>query len=199
MLDANPFHRPLRVGALALAACCAFGLASAQTTSGDAGQTAPAATHQSGNMKLARGDVAFLNQASQNGNAEIEASKLALTKSADPQIKSFAQQMVDDHTKTGDVLKSLAASKGVQVSDRPSLAQSAKIKLLDSMSGANFDKRYASMIGVNAHRDTVKLFERASGMAKDADVKAFASTTLPALQHHLQMAQTLQAGVVGKS
>ena len=201
MLDPTPLRRLLRFGAITLATCCAIAAAHAQATgqAADKAATTAATTPVTGSAKLARADAAFLRQAAQNGNAEIEASKLALTKTASPEVKTFARQMVDEHTKTGEALKSLALAKGVAVSDTPSLAQSAKIKLLDAMSGANFDKRYASTIGLTAHRNTVRLFQRAAGSAKDAEVKAFASTTLPALQHHLQMAQALNAGVEGKS
>ena len=192
-------QRSFSLGALALAALCATGLAAGQTATTTATGTTAAsgAMGQHADAKIARSDSAFLKQAAQNGNAEIEASKLAVAKSGSPQVKTFAQQMIDDHTKVGDELKTLASSKGVEVSDKPSIAQSAKIKLLDAMSGASFDKRYASMIGVTAHRDTVKLFQKASANAKDADVKAFASKTLPALQQHLEMAQSLKSTTAG--
>ena len=47
-------------------------------------------------------------------------------------------------------------------------------------------------IGVSAHQDAVKLFEKASNDVKDPDIKQFAIQTLPVLQQHLQMAQGLQ-------
>jgi putative membrane protein len=142
--------------------------------------------------KLARADAAFLKQAAQNGHAEVESSKLALTKAVNTQVKGFAQQMVDDHTKTGQELAALAASKGVEVPKEPSVAQKAKLKMLSAADGANFDKRYADSMGVAAHQDTLKLFQKAAAGATDPDVKAFASKSLPTLQHHLQMAQELK-------
>ena len=42
-----------------------------------------------------------------------------------------------------------------------------------------------------AHEDTVKLFEEASREAKDPEVKAWATKTLPGLKHHLEMAKAL--------
>ncbi len=190
-------QRSLTLGVLALASLCAADLALAQSTTPGASPAASGAMSSRSGSKIAGRDSAFLKQAAQNGNAEVEASKMALTKSSNADVKAFAQQMIDDHTKVGDELKTLAAGKGVEVSDKPSIAQSAKIKLLDAMSGANFDKRYASMTGVTAHRDTVKLFQKASADAKDADVKAFAAKSLPALQHHLEMAQSLKGATAG--
>lgn len=143
--------------------------------------------------RLTRADIAFLKQAAQNGHAEVESSKLALTKAANTQVKGFAQQMVDDHTKANQELAALASSKGVEVPKEPSVAQKAKMKVLQSADGANFDRRYADSMGVAAHQDTIKLFRKAAAGATDPDVKAFAAKSLPTLQHHLQMAQDLKA------
>lgn len=142
--------------------------------------------------KLHRSDESFLRQAAENGHAEVEGSKLAVQKATDPKVKAFAEKMVDDHTKAGNELKALADTKGVKISDEPSMAQKASLKVLASQDGAKFDKNYAESIGVKAHEDTVKLFKKAAADAKDADVKAFAAKTLPTLEHHLQMAKDLK-------
>src|SRR5204863_5654553 len=141
---------------------------------------------------LARGDIAFLRNAAQGGSAEVQASKVALDKAVNTQVKGFAQQMVDDHTKANEALKALAASKGVTLPAQPSLAQKGKLELLSSSDGASFDRRYASTWGVGPHRDTVRLFQKAATSAADPDIKAFANKTLPTLQHHLQMANELK-------
>jgi putative membrane protein len=107
--------------------------------------------------------------------------------------------MVDDHTKAGNELKALADAKGVKVPDEPSMAQKASITVLASQEGAKFDKNYSESIGVKAHEDTVKLFKKAAADAKDADIKAFATKTLPTLEHHLQMAKELKTGTDPKT
>lgn len=149
--------------------------------------------------KLQRADESFLRQAAESGHAEVEASKVALQRAGDPKVKAFAQQMIDEHTKAGNELKALADAKGVKVPDEPSMAQKASIKVLASQEGARFDKNYAEAIGVKAHEDTVKLFKKAATDAKDADVKAFAGKTLPALEHHLKMARDLMADTAQKT
>ncbi|MFL6665496.1 MAG: DUF4142 domain-containing protein [Rhizobacter sp.] len=142
---------------------------------------------------LASGDAAFLKQAAQAGLAEVEGSKLAVDKAVNTQVKGFAQQMVDDHMKAHDALRKLASSKGVELPAEPSVAQKAKLRLLSSSDGAAFDRRYADSIGVGAHEDTVRLFQKAASGASDADVKAWAATTLPTLQHHLEMAREMKS------
>jgi putative membrane protein len=138
-------------------------------------------------------DAAFMKQAAENGLAEVESSKVALGKTANADVKAFAQQMVDDHTKAGDELAALAQRKGVKVSADPSIAQRAKIKLMQAMDGASFDRRYASAFGVAAHEDTVKLFRKEAQNGKDAEVKAWAAKTLPTLEHHLAMSKALKS------
>ena len=151
------------------------------------GAPAQAATTLSGQ------DKSFLKDAAEGGNAEVSASQVALEKSGNADVKAFAQMMVDGHGKAGTELKGLAEQKGVKVSDTPSTLKKAEIKMLSERKGASFDQHYADSIGVKAHEDTIKLFQKEVDKGTDADVKAWASKTLPALQHHLEAAQALKA------
>ena len=148
--------------------------------------------HAADTAKLSHQDKSFLKDAAEGGNAEVEASKVALSQSASADVKSFAQQMVDDHGKAGSELKALAEQKGVKVPDDPSTVKKAEIKVLSGRKGSSFDQHYADSIGVKAHEDTVKLFQKEVDKGTDADVKAWAQKTLPALQHHLEMARQLK-------
>jgi len=149
--------------------------------------------HAQSTAKLSSQDKSFLKDAAEGGNAEVEGSKVALEKSSNADVKTFAQQMVDDHGKAGTELKGLADQKGVKVSDTPSITKKTEIKLLSERKGSSFDQHYADSIGVKAHQDTIKLFQKEVDKGTDPDVKAWASKTLPTLQHHLEMAQSLKA------
>jgi len=59
---------------------------------------------------------------------------------------------------------------------------------LSVASGADFDKLYMRHV-VMDHEKDVKEFEKESSSGTDADVKQFASDTLPTLREHLRMAQ----------
>jgi putative membrane protein len=145
---------------------------------------------------LSSADESFVSQAAQNGFAEIETGKLAMEKASDAKVKEFAKHMIDDHTQANEELKTLTTSKGVEIPDDPSLLQRGKAMLmLKTASGATFDRRYAESMGVQAHEDNIKLFEKAAGSAEDADVKAYAQKSLPKLQAHLKMAQELVNGL----
>ena len=145
------------------------------------------------NVALSHQDKSFLKDAAEGANAEVSASQIAVTQSSNAEVKAFAQSMIDDHGKAGAELKGLAEQKGVKVSDTPTMLKKAEIKMLSERKGSSFDQHYADSIGVKAHEDTIKLFQKEVDKGTDPDVKAWASKTLPALQHHLAMAQALKA------
>lgn len=151
--------------------------------------------YRSPTTPLTRADAAFIKRAAQNGLAEVESSQVALKKATKPQVKAFAQQMIDDHTRVNNELKALATAKGVEMPTKPALAQQAKLKLLSARDGDEFDAHYAEGMGVEAHEATLKLFKATAQDAKDPDIKAFAAKTVPALEHHLEMARDLNAAM----
>ena len=122
--------------------------------------------------------------------AEVELGRIAVQKATDPQVMQFAQRMVDDHGKANDKLKQVASSKNVTLpTDMPSDAKREEAKL-NKLSGAQFNKEYMKNMLAD-HKKDVSLFRSTAKSAKNADVKQFASETLPTIEEHLQMAQTI--------
>ena len=166
----------------AIAGALAAGTVAAQTATTAATPASAARSHA---------DSSFMKNAAESNFAEIAAADLALKKGTSADVKAFAQKMIDDHKKADSELQTLAASKGVKLPTDASMVQKGKAKILEQRDGTSFDHHYAEN-QVGAHKDAVKLFEKASKDAKDADVKAWAAKMLPALQHHLQEAQALE-------
>ena len=144
---------------------------------------------------LAKSDQAFVKKAAMGGMAEVEAGKIAAQKGSSDQVKQFGQMMVDDHGKANDQLKQIAASKGLTIADTDPKAE-AETKQLSKLDGTAFDKKYAKM-QVKDHDDTVKLFQKEASSGKDADLKKFASDTLPILQTHMNKANQLVSTTSG--
>ncbi|MCP8466272.1 DUF4142 domain-containing protein [Pseudomonas sp. ZM23] len=134
-------------------------------------------------------DQHFVTEASAAGMAEIDAAKLALKKSQSPDVKTFAQHIIDDHSKANATLKTLAEKHRLQLAESASLTNQAKAKVLD-VREESFDAAYANN-QVGAHEEAVKLFTDAANNASDTDIRKFAQDTLPVLQQHLEMAQDL--------
>lgn len=125
--------------------------------------------------------------------AEIEAGKLALSKSQNDEVKKFAQKMVDDHTKSQQELQQVAQSKGVTLPTEPDAKHQKMAKKLGTLSGDEFDRVYMQQGGVDDHKKTHRLVKNAQSDAKDADLKSLAGKTEPVVQEHLTMAQQLHA------
>ena len=143
---------------------------------------------------VSRSDKSFIQDAYKDGLAEVKLAELGQGKTANADLKTFATQMAADHSKANAEMKALAASKNVEVADEPSVIAKGKMKMLDAKSGADFDKDFVEAM-VKDHKDAVKAFEKAATEANDAEVKAFATKTLPTLKHHLSMAEALQQKV----
>lgn len=133
----------------------------------------------------------FVQEAATSDIFEIESSKLALER-GDAATKAFAQQMVTDHEKTSSELKALVSGGKVQA-QLPGAMTSAQRDMLDKLKGLqgdNFIKQYHSD-QESAHEDAVDLFKRYGEGGDNAELKAWAASTRPALEHHLQMAEEL--------
>ncbi|WP_282347201.1 DUF4142 domain-containing protein [Pseudomonas sp. PS01301] len=134
----------------------------------------------------------FVEDASAKGVAEVEAGKLALEKGTAADVKTFADMMVKDHTAANQKLKALADKKNIDVSDDAELLDKAKAMILELRSAKSFDQAYANN-QVKAHEATIEIFEDEIKNGKDAELKAFATETLPKLKAHLVEAKKLAA------
>src|SRR5258706_11181120 len=115
---------------------------------------------------------------------EIELSKVAQDKAASQRLKDFAGMMVTDHTKAGDQLKQLAATKNITLPASLSDASQKKLDDLNKKTGSAFDKAYKDDM-LSDHKGAVDKFQKGSNDLKDADLKNFATQTLPTIQMHL--------------
>jgi putative membrane protein len=135
------------------------------------------------NNDVKEDDSDFMIEASNGGMMEVEAGKLAQSNGASQAVKDFGARMVADHSKAGEELKAMASAKSVVLPTTLGEEEQKHITDMTAMKGADFDKHYVDMM-VNDHDKTVSMFEEAAKDAKDADVRAWASKTLPVLKEH---------------
>ena len=136
----------------------------------------------------AMSDSSFVRKAAEANYAEIQMGKLAQDKGTNPAVKDFGQRMVTDHSKAYDQLKPIASKDNVTMPDRMNAKDQALYDRLSKLSGAQFDREYMRSM-VKDHQSDVAEFQRESTKAKDADVRTYASNTLPTLQKHLRLAE----------
>jgi putative membrane protein len=141
---------------------------------------------------ISRNTAEFIQKASAAGAFEVESSKMALQKSGRDDVRTFARQMVEDHTKAGDRLKSLVRrmGQGRVLQRRPDRQQQQIERQLGSSDGWAFDRDYISAQR-DAHRDAVDLFSDYARHGDNRTLRRFADDTLPVLQGHRRMVENL--------
>ena len=143
--------------------------------------------------KVTKTDQAFMRQLTQANLAEVAAAaKIAQQKASNPAIKTYTQQMIDDHTAAQTELQTLADAKGVTLPKAPDAAHQAAAKKLQGLSGAAFDRSYAAQAGAKDHQAAVRLFTQVSTKATDPDLKSYGTKLLPKVQSHLDMVQQMK-------
>jgi putative membrane protein len=146
---------------------------------------------------LSHADTSFMSDAAQGGMDEVRMGDLAERNATNERVRSFGKKMVDEHTKLGNELQSLASRKGLALPDDISITQKAGNKILSTKSGHAFDESYMSSM-VKDHKDDVEAFEKEANNGTDADVKAWASRSLPMLREHLRMAEEVAREIGAK-
>jgi putative membrane protein len=137
-------------------------------------------------------DMKFLRDAAKDNAFEIQASQIAAQKATDPNVKQFAEKLVNEHTQLSQDLSKLASSKGVTLPEAQ--LEKGDLKKLDKLnkaSGDRFDKLYVKYMAKD-HRDDIKDFKSEAKKGKDPDLEQWASNHISALQQHLDMAQNLE-------
>jgi putative membrane protein len=135
-------------------------------------------------------DKKFVKNAALGGLTEVELGKLATQKASDQKVKDFGQKMVDDHTKANDELKQAATKSNIPVPESLDSKHQSRIDKLSKLSGADFDKAYVKD-QLKDHQKDVQEFKEEAQNGTDPNIKAFASTAVPVLEHHLEMVKDL--------
>lgn len=189
----------LRIPRLLALSAALFAATAAQAQAGQPGAqgaTAAAAATKApaaGAVKLDRNDREALVEMAQSNMAEIASGKLALSKAANPEVKAYAQRMVDEHTKALAEVQALAQAKGVELPKDLTVKHKAKGAMLQALKGDIFDRTYIKQSGRRDHRVTHEQLKDNMDKIKDPDIKALAMKMRPVVEQHLLAADELIA------
>jgi putative membrane protein len=151
------------------------------SSSGSANRVNPSGT-------LSPDDAEFVQKAAKGVLAEVELGLLAQQVGASDAVRKFGRRMVHDHSDANLELRQLASSKGVRLPQSLDEKDAAERDRLSKLSAREFDAAYMRDM-LKDHKEDVAEFQSTANKAKDPDVRAFASKTLPTLQDHLRMAE----------
>ncbi|MCX8523618.1 DUF4142 domain-containing protein [Chryseobacterium formosus] len=139
-------------------------------------------------------DKKFADAAAKGSMMEVMAGKLAMQNATNATVKTLAEMMVEDHTKANDELKQWASANSYTLPSAVDADQQKKYDELKAKKGTEFDKMYTDMM-VNDHKKTIADFKKESAEGSETSLKAFASKTIPALEHHLMESETAKKAV----
>ncbi|WP_206957261.1 DUF4142 domain-containing protein [Trinickia acidisoli] len=131
---------------------------------------------------------------------DIDAGKLAESKTKSKDVKMFAQRMVADHTSVNQAAVALVHKLGVTPEANPtsdSLTQEgeANIANLKSLHGAQFDRAYIDH-EVTYHEQVIDALDKTLiPSAQNAELKALLVKVRPAFVAHLDHAKHVQASL----
>jgi putative membrane protein len=176
MISHTLARRPL-IALTALVMLCTIGSGVASTSNDD---------------RLADTDVLFVFDASLSNVAEIELARLAAQMANSPAVRSFAAQMITDHTTTQQDLATLAMAYGIDLA--PTLSNvPEETAAPPARNDRSFDITY--MKGqVLAHQRALELFSAEATKGSNPAVREYARAQVPALLEHLQQAYLIISG-----
>jgi putative membrane protein len=189
----------------AAASASAGGAAGGTAPAGAGGPATPAdsaqgAVAQNGNTSmLTDPDIVALTQASDEG--EIATSKIAVQKATNADVKRYAQQMIDHHTKMIQGRNALLKTNNMQAAagakDSASKVRDQMVSMLNQApKGVAFDTAYVNG-QVLSHTNTLQMVRNAEPVAKDPGLKGMLQKAAPDIEKHLEEAKGLQSKLAG--
>lgn len=154
-----------------------------------------AAVGQTSAATLGANDTdAFVSNASQSDMYEIEAAKLAQTRSKNAGVVAFAKMMVVQHTAMTNQMKPLIMAANKTPAATLDQRRQGLLDNLKTATDAAFDKTYVDQ-QVAAHQEALTLMKGYAEHGDDAGLKGGAGKSVPKIESHLADAQKLQAGL----
>jgi putative membrane protein len=123
-------------------------------TTADRTETGTTGTASSADNGISTSDRNWVNKQLSDGMAEVELAKMAKERASSPEVKQFAQMMIDDHTKAGDQLKQIASTYAIAPDNKTDDKHQNLVDKLSKVKGRDFDKQYMDAM-VDDHQDAV--------------------------------------------
>ena len=163
--------RAIVVLAVALSAAAIVGCDRKKADGSSRADSTVGTTGRSDANNVSRSDKAFVHDMAIANMVEIELARLVPDRSADTEIKKFAQLMIDDHTTSLSSLKAFAAEHNIPV---PAALDGRQARLRDKLAkwhGNEFERQYMDEV-VDAHEDVLDELESRVDEATLAEYKS---------------------------
>jgi putative membrane protein len=137
-------------------------------------------------------DKQFLATAAQSDFDEVKLSQLAEEKGANPLVKSFAHEMVTDHTNLEAKMKPFVTSWGITPPVSLDSGHQAIFDKLITLSGSDFDKAYIDAMTVDHHK-ALDAFTKEAESTTDSEFKTAVASGKSVVAAHTKMADDMKS------
>jgi putative membrane protein len=134
----------------------------------------PGAVGTGGAGANVKNDDDFVRDVALKNMAEIELSRMALDRAANPAIKAFAQTIINDHGEAGNKLKTVVSGQSIEW---PAQLDDKHRKTGEDLSkehGADFDREYVKAM-IDSHQDLAAKLESRLDVQSLSDWKTAAA------------------------
>ena len=140
--------------------------------------------------QISKGDQNFMMDAAQGGMLEVRMGKLAQERGQSDAVKQYGKRLEADHSKANEQLMAIAQKNGVTLPTSLDKKHMGHVDKLSKAKAENFDRDFAKQM-VDDHQKDIKKFKHIADKVDNAELKQFASQTVPVLEEHLAMARDL--------
>ena len=139
----------------------------------------------------------FAASAAESDGYEMAAAQDALAQSHNPQVRTYAEQMLADHARTAQALRDAALASGLEP-PQPHVGgdQMRFLASLQSLRGIEFDREYAHQ-QVLAHMSALVTMRSYAAKGSDPNLRRAAASAIPVIDHHLEMARQMKDALGG--
>jgi putative membrane protein len=159
--------------------------------------TAPRDTTDSTSVRapVALTDNNILARLAQGDRLEVQAARIAVTKATGPALRTFARQLVDNHSRAENDARTLG--QRLKIAESPAASDTTKAyqqkvaaRLNALPKGLTFDTAYVRFL-VDGHVAMVKDVKAMEAKASHPEVKRLLESTIPELERQLGRARAL--------
>lgn len=140
-------------------------------------------------------DREWIDNQLEDGDKDVRLGRLAQERGGSADVRAFGAMMVEKHTMAGTELKRIATrheKAGAVTHEARENGKDGDFERLSKLSGAEFDRAYLDLM-VGGHEKAVRALEdKANDNGEHADVREWATKTLPEVKQHLERARNLR-------
>jgi len=160
---------------------------SAQPTAGEAkAKPARVPSPEASSKKTSASILAQIHQADLK---EIAVGRMAQQKASSDEVRSYADQLVKDHTNADQMVLATAQKTGMHLRSAATTRSKTDQKL-SSASGAQFDRVFLEQTSAD-HKKLMSELQQEREDASDDNIEALIDKIMPILQQHHDLAQIL--------